>query len=518
MKPMNPMNSLRGSIRVLIGGAIVAIAVVAAAGYGSAYLTGSAAARVIAAKDLTADVLPPPLFLQELRLVASLAAAGQIKPESAEAEIARLRKDYEDRITYWKSNPVPGVTEQLMSAQHEGAQRMLAATPALIAALKGGDAAAVQAAMAPLHQAFDAHRAGVDQTVKAAADYADAAMADEQRIFHVAEVGVLAAGVAAALLLAGLGTMVLRSVLRATGGEPADVAAAANAVAAGDLTRNLTVHPADETSVMAAMQRMTVQLRVMVLQLSNAGDAIATGAQQMEGGNLDLSHRTELQASNLQQTASAMEQFSGTVKSSSATAHHAAELARSASDVASRGAEVVGTVVATMQQISDGSRRIGEITALIDSIAFQTNILALNAAVEAARAGEQGRGFAVVASEVRSLAQRSAAAAREIRVLIGQSVQSVDAGNAQVELAGSTMGDIVRQVRQVTALMGEISNATNEQTQGIGLVGGALQQLESTTQQNAALVEQSAAAAGELKNEAERLLHTVRGFRLPPAF
>ena len=512
---MNPMNTLRGSIRLLIGGAVLAIGVVAATGLGSAYLAGSAAARALAAKDLTADVLPPPLFLQEVQLVASLAVGGQIKPEAAEVEIDRLRKDYDSRIAYWKGNPIPGVTERLEGAQHDGAQRMLAATPALIAALKAGDAAAVQAAMSPLREAFDAHRLGVDQTVNAASKYADAAMVDQDRFTRGAQIGVLAAGAAAALLLAGLGTLVLRSVLRATGGEPADVAAAANAVAAGDLTRDLIVHPTDQTSVMAAMQRMTVQLRAMVQQLSNAGDAIATGAQQMEGGNLDLSHRTELQASNLQQTASAMEQFTGTVKSSSDTARHAAELARNASDVASRGAEVVGTVVATMQQISEGSRRIGEITALIDSIAFQTNVLALNAAVEAARAGEQGRGFAVVASEVRSLAQRSAAAAREIRVLIGQSVQSVDAGSAQVELAGSTMDDIVRQVQQVTALMGELSSATHEQTQGIGLVGGALQQLESTTQQNAALVEQSAAAAGELKSEAERLLRTVHGFRLP---
>jgi methyl-accepting chemotaxis protein len=509
------MKSLRNSIRLLVGGAIAAISLVAAIGFVGSYLSSGASGRALVAKDLTADILPPPLFLQELRLVASLAAAGRIEAGTAEAEIARLAKEYNDRIAYWQANPVPGVSEKLMGDQHLAAQQMIAATPALIRAVKGGDPAAVQTAMAPLRQAFDAHRAGVDKTVKAAATYSDAALAEERKISRAAEITVVVAGVVIALLLLLLGTVVLRAVLRSTGGEPADVAAAANAVATGDLTRNLVLHPSDKTSIMAAMQRMIEQLRTMVQQLANAGDAIATGAQQIEGGNLDLSQRTELQASNLQQTASAMEQFSGTVKSSADAARHAADLARNASDVAIRGAEVVGAVVSTMHQISEGSRRIGEITSLIDSIAFQTNILALNAAVEAARAGEQGRGFAVVASEVRSLAQRSADAAREIRGLIEQSVKNVDAGSAQVSVAGTTMSDIVRQVQQVTSLIGEISTATNEQTQGIGLVGTALEQLEGTTQQNAALVEQSAAAAGELKGEAERMLCTVREFRLP---
>jgi len=231
-------------------------------------------------------------------------------------------------------------------------------------------------------------------------------------------------------------------------------------------------------------------------------------------GNADLSQRTEAQASKLQQTAASMEQLSGTVKANADTAGQAHALAAQASEAAGNGGAAVDRVIGTMGEIAEASRRIGDIIGTIDGIAFQTNILALNAAVEAARAGEQGRGFAVVASEVRTLAQRSAQAAREIKGLIGASVDKVEAGTRQVQEAGQAMHGIVGQVRHVSQLIGEISQATLEQTRGIGQVGDAVSQLDQVTQQNAALVQESAAAAGSLRQQAGRLAEVVGVFRL----
>ena len=240
-----------------------------------------------------------------------------------------------------------------------------------------------------------------------------------------------------------------------------------------------------------------------------SSDSIATGSSQIATGNQDLSQRTEEQASNLQQTAATMEQLTSTVKNSADTARAANQLANSARDVATQGGVVVGQVVETMDQITAASKKIADIIGVIDGIAFQTNILALNAAVEAARAGEQGRGFAVVAGEVRTLAQRSAQAAKEIKTLIGDSVEKVEAGSRLVGDAGRTMTDIVLQVRRVNDMLGEITAATSEQTTGIGQINDAVTRLDQVTQQNAALVEESAAAAESLKQQASRLVDAV---------
>jgi methyl-accepting chemotaxis protein len=241
---------------------------------------------------------------------------------------------------------------------------------------------------------------------------------------------------------------------------------------------------------------------------------ISTGSQQIASSNLDLSERTERQSSNLQQTASAMEQFSGTVQHTAEAATEATKLAQPASKAAGRGASAVQYVVTTMNNITSSSRKIADVTSVIDGIAVQTNILALNAAVEAARAGEQDRGFAVVAGEVRSLAQRSAAAAKEISELIAGSVQSVDAGVKQVAAAGVTMTDIVYQAQRVTDLIGEIGHSTHEQTCCIGLVRNAVTELDSPTQQNAALVEESVAAVSSLREQAAQLVQTVRVIKI----
>ncbi len=317
-------------------------------------------------------------------------------------------------------------------------------------------------------------------------------------------------------LLAGMaiGVLITRSLTRQLGGEPAQVAAVAQAIAAGDLSTTIDDSKADRSSVVHAMHEMQLSLRKIVSTVRTSSDSIATGAQQIAVGNSDLSQRTETQASNLQQTAASMEQISSTVQTSADTARQATQLATSASQAATQGGEVMQQVVQTMEQINEASRKIADIIGVIDGIAFQTNILALNAAVEAARAGEQGRGFAVVAGEVRNLAGRSAEAAKEIKQLIGNSVATVDEGTKLVDTAGTTMQHIVMEVQRVTDLIREISAATNEQTVGIGQVSDAVAQLDQVTQQNAALVEESAAAAASLNQQAQQLVDAVAVFRL----
>ncbi len=317
---------------------------------------------------------------------------------------------------------------------------------------------------------------------------------------------------AIALLLGGaLAWLITRSIT-----EPVRRAVGfAQAVAGGDLTTAIDADGRDEiATLLGALSQMNEGLVNIVRQVRHGADSILTGAGEIASGNADLSQRTEEQAANLEQTAASMEEMNATVRQNADTAQTATQLAESASGVAVRGGEVVQKVIATMGDISASSRKIADIIGTIDGIAFQTNILALNAAVEAARAGEQGRGFAVVAGEVRALAQRSAQAAREIKALIGQSVDNVDAGSRLVGDAGTTMTEIVSQVRRVADLIGEIGSATQEQTTGIGQVSEAVSQLDRVTQQNAALVEQAAAAADSLRSQAQRMNEVVGVFRI----
>ncbi len=506
--------SLRSTLMILVAAGIAALCALGVATAVGKYLAAEAVDRGMVAKDVVADILPPPMYLIELRLVLGMAVDGTLPLAEAQKERERLVTEYAGRVEHWKKNPPYGLEAQLLGAQHEAGQRFIAASDSVLKAAAGGDKAASLAALKDAHVLYQEHRAGVNTTVTLANTFATDALASyastsERMLWLVGLVFIVAAA-----LLSAMGAWVLRTVLRVTGGEPAEVARIANAVAEGDLSVRVSTAQGDTTSVMASMGRMCEQLRRLVAQVSASSDNIATGSQQIATGNHDLSVRTEQQASSLQQTASAMEEFSGNVQTSAETARVATQLAVSASGTAQRGAEVVNNVVATMQDISLSSRRIGEITSVIDGIAFQTNILALNAAVEAARAGEQGRGFAVVAAEVRSLAQRSATAAKEISGLINQSVDRVQTGTQLVADAGSTMKDIVDQVRRVADLIGEISSATGEQTQGIGMVSAAVNQLDSATQQNAALVEESAAAASSLKQQADDLVRMVRFFRL----
>ncbi|HEY4065286.1 MAG TPA: methyl-accepting chemotaxis protein [Burkholderiaceae bacterium] len=438
---------------------------------------------------------------EELANAVDRMAKGRDDFETAQKSYARNidsdaeRKLYEQAVAGWKSY-VEALSQALplMQAGKAEAAREL---------VSGADGL----------KRFDAMVAGV----KKLAEYNDLQAKDDSarsdQAFSEGRLGVLGSMAAALVCAIGLGWLISRAI-----SEPLKEAVVlAQAVATGDLTRAPTATGKDEVAqLMRALGDMVTQLRTVVAEVRGGVESVGTASAEIANGNLDLSQRTEEQASNLQQTSASMEQLTSTVKHNADNARTASKLASDATDVAERGGKAVGEVVTTMEAISDSSKRMSDIIGVIDGIAFQTNILALNAAVEAARAGEQGRGFAVVASEVRSLAQRSAGAAKEIKELIQQSVSRVDGGAKLVAQAGQTMSDVVTQIKRVHGLVGEIATASLQQSQGIEQVGHAVAQLDQVTQQNAALVEQSAAAADSMKQQAQKLAHTMSIFNLEP--
>ena len=450
-----------------------------------------------------------------IRADAQQALLGAMEKNAATIEEAdKDLREHADVLTgalnELRALPLSAATVSSLSQALPLATQYVAAARSTIQAARL-DAAAGQARMPDLQRAFgelETRMAQLSESIEANSD----------RMKSVAAAGVartrLQIGVALALAAVGLVAASLLLARRMTG--PMDRAVElAERLAEGDLRTQVVPDGNDETiRLMAAMARMQENIAGIVRDVQANADNVATASAQIAQGNADLSSRTEQQASALEETAASMEELSGTVRQNADNARQGKEMALGASAVASQGGEVVGQVVRTMQDINEASRRIVDIISVIDGIAFQTNILALNAAVEAARAGEQGRGFAVVASEVRSLAGRSAEAAREIKGLISDSVGRVEQGTALVERTRSTMTEVVEAIRRVNDIMGQISTASTEQSTGVAQVGEAVTQMDQATQQNAALVEQSAAAAESLRLQAHKLVQAVAVFRL----
>ncbi|GGY81510.1 methyl-accepting chemotaxis protein [Pseudoduganella plicata] len=393
--------------------------------------------------------------------------------------------------------------------------RYMAEDAKLRAAVRAGDSVlAKQLIRGESNKLIVALRGEVDKLVKVydeggkrAADFGD-------QVYNTSRAWIFSLLVISVVLGALGALLITRWLVNTLGGEPQYAVKLANKIAAGELNVDVVTRPGDKTSLLFAMKSMRDSLANIVGQVRHATDTIASAAQQVVAGNLDLSGRTESQASSLEETAASMEELTTTVRHNSDSARQANQLALNASSIAEQGGQVVSQVVDKMGTINESAKKISDITSVIDGIAFQTNILALNAAVEAARAGEQGRGFAVVASEVRNLAQRSASAAREIKELIGDSVDQVEAGTKLVNQAGSTMEEVVVSVRRVTDIMGEITVAGQQQSAGIVQVNEAIAQMDAVTQQNAALVEEATAASHSMQDQAASLAQLVSIFTL----
>ena len=454
--------------------------------------------------------------LQSLRVLTLMVDPADMEPEIAKfkAETAKYDETQRKLSTLFAANG--NETEKALLAQIK--EHAAAAMPAIGRATELYLAANVMDAtrvmvreVRPVQRKWtDALNALADQEQKQNAQTkadAEAAFDNARNFMLVLLALAVVLGVAAAIVIT-------RSLLKQLGGEPGYTAKIAGSIAHGDLSIAIDTKESDRGSLLVEMKEMRNSLVDIVAQVRRGTETIGTASREIAAGNIDLSSRTELQASSLEKTASAMEQLTSTVKQNADNAREANALAAAASDVARKGGDVVSQVVGTMGEINGSASKIADIIGVIDGIAFQTNILALNAAVEAARAGEQGRGFAVVASEVRNLAQRSAAAAKEIKTLIDDSVSKVERGSKLVGQAGVTMDEVVSSVKRVTDIMSEIANASAEQSAGIAQVNTSIIEMDGMTQQNAALVEEAAAAAQSLQDQAGELARVVSIFKL----
>ena len=472
--------------------------------------------RIVQAKDLIADILPPPEYIIESYMVVLQISATDEKAEQ-EALFVRLKAlkaDYDTRHDFWgKEEGLDSeVGDLLLKQAHEPALAFYAiAINEYTPAAQRQDKSAAAAAMLKLKLIYESHRKIIDQIVEivtkqAAADELQAKAEIQFATWLLLVIFGLAIGVGVG------GSIIVSRSITAPLREAVD---AAQEVASGDLSGQIDVTGGDEVAqLMQALKDMIDNLSKTIGQVRAGVESITNATGEIASGNMDLSSRTESQAASLEETASSMVELTSTVKENADNARQANQLVVSATNFALKGGEVVGRVVTTMGSIKESSRKIVDIIGVIDSIAFQTNILALNAAVEAARAGEQGRGFAVVASEVRNLAQRSAGAAKEIKSLIGDSVEKVNAGSKLVDEAGATMTEIVSSVKQVALIMSEIADASQEQRSGIEQVDRTITQIDEVTQQNSALVEQAAAAAQSLQEQSQLLLKAVSVFKL----
>jgi methyl-accepting chemotaxis protein len=501
-------------------GAIVALSLLGSAVSGwQAQIIAAKVERVVDVNNAMADAVGHLRNSMDEMAIQARSVALMTEMKSITAEVDKLKaartRYAADEKTLQALAAGPGVSDDERGLVKEIAALAATTIPMIQdATQQGADGNNVEAALSltnrilPLETKWRAQLQSLQKSISAESH----AAATSARTAEAALTAILGAFALAAIAVGGLvGWRLIHSVK-----APLERAKSfAQRVAEGDLSAHVQSDRDDELGqLLQALATMQAKLRALVGHIRSTAESIGTASKEVAVGNQDLSERTEHTAGNLQDAASAMSQLTGNVRQSADAAAQANPLATSATDVARRGAHAVSTVVATMTEINDSSRKIADIIGVIDGIAFQTNILALNAAVEAARAGEQGRGFAVVASEVRSLAQRSAGAAKEIKSLIGASVERVETGARQVADAGATMREIESSVQRVTAIISEISSAAAEQSSGIGQVSGSVQQLETMTQQNAALVEESAAAAESLRDQADSLNTLVHTFRL----
>jgi methyl-accepting chemotaxis protein len=471
--------------------------------------------RIVQGKDLIADILPPPEYVIESFLV-SLQLADSAEKEEQDALIARLKvlkTEYDTRHEFWQKEGLEEPLANILLKQaHEPALAFYAsAFTQLVPAVQAQDKDAVGTAIKAMKLSYAVHRKAIDETVQITTKRYEADEAASKQRIQAA--GILLLIIFGISLSTGIVVTIIIS--RSVTGPLTEAVQIAQGVAAGDLTGRIETAFHDEAGqLLAALKVMNDNLVKIVGEMRAGTNNLVNTSAQIAAGNLDLSNRTESQASSLEETASSMEELTSTVKRNGENADQASILAGDASSVAVRGGEAVAQVIHTMGSINDSSKKIVDIIGVIDGIAFQTNILALNAAVEAARAGEQGRGFAVVASEVRNLAQRSAAAAKEIKALIGDSVDRVEAGSRLVGQAGTTMDEVVGSVQRVTSIIAEIAVASGEQNAGINQINEAVAQMDAVTQQNAALVEQAAAAAEAMQQQADSLALAVSVFKI----
>lgn len=511
---MKHLNTLSVGMRHLWLAALSGLAVVVcvAVGLGTAHKLTQNSKTAFVSKDVVADILPPPMYLIELRLVLSQAAEGSLALPDATREVARLRQEYEARVAHWQAHPPFGLERDLLGAQHREAQAFLQAADAVLAQVAAADPAAARQALAQAHQRYLAHRAGVDVTVRSSSTLASTAMADFATTVGAADVRLAVILVLSLLGVGGFAWLISRSIV-----QPLKHAVnVAEAVAAGDLTRVSRVEGRDEPAqLLAALNRMCASLASVVSEVRHSSQHVASASTQIAAGNADLQARTQTHQHELHTTQATLRSVTELAQHNARAADEVEALVQHSLDAATQGVSAVAHVGATMEAITASSSKVGDFVGLVQQIAFQTNLLALNAAVEAARAGEQGKGFAVVAAEVRQLAVRSARAADEIKLLVESSRGQVEDGNRRTEAARDAIAQMVDQVHRTHALMQSIRETSSAQGASIGSLDRAVDGLSASAESNVALVAQTSGLAVALEADAGSLAGVVRTFQLP---